>query len=108
MEIIYRACDGEEFASEEACRDHEKKHITFRMYDRHGRPTYSTDEALLVNLCHPNGGADFSWRCDEKYDTSDGIDKNSKPGWYWWDGYSYVLVDTQMLTALHNAGYFQQ
>lgn len=108
MEVIYRACDGKEFASEEACRDYEKKNITFKMYGLHGEPVYSTHEAMLVNLCHPNGGADFSGFCDREDSLSDGIGADTKPGWYWWNKVCYVLVNDKMITALLNAGYFQQ
>lgn len=108
MEIVYRACDGEEFDSQEACLKHEKKYVTFKMYTHCGEPTYSVEEALLVNLCQPRGGKDFVWHCETEgeYGASNGINKDSKPGWYWWHEGSYVLVDDDMITALYNAGYF--
>lgn len=108
MEVIYRAYDGEEFDSQEACLEHEKKNVTFKMYDRCGKPTYSAEEALLINLCHPEGGTNFSRLCEKEYTLSNGINADSTTGWYWWNEYSYVPVDTKMLTALRNAGYFQQ
>lgn len=106
MEIIYRAFDGEEFDSQEGCLEHEKKNATFRMYNDRGERVYSTEGIILVNLCRPNGGADFSRHCVMEDSLSDGINKNSEPGWYWWDGYGFVPADTKMLTALYNAGYF--
>ena len=108
MRVIYRADDGKEFCSQEACLEHEKKNVTFKMYNDRGERAYSTDGIILVNLCCLNGGADFSRHCMMEDSLSDGIDENSEPGWYWWDGYSFVPVDTKMLTALYNAGYFNK
>lgn len=108
MEVIYRACDGREFTSQEACLEYEKKNTTFRMYDRYGEPTDFVDKALLLNLCHPNSITDFLQRCEKEYSTSGGIYKDSEPGWYWWHEDGYILIDNKMVTALYLAGYFWQ
>ena len=81
MEIIYRACDGTEFDSQEACLEYEKGDVTFKMYSDRGERVYSTDGIILVNLCRPKGGADFSRHCMMEDSLSDGIDENSEPGW---------------------------
>lgn len=100
MEIIYRAFDGTEFGTEEACRDYESK-AEFKMWDNLGRPTNDVSNCVIVHFPDPAGTRAFINLCREADATTDGIDCEDY-GWFFWDDFNgeFHYMENAMMDAL--------
>lgn len=100
MEIIYRAFDGTEFGTEEACRDYECK-AEFKIWDYLGRPTNDVAGCVVAHFPDPTGTRAFINLAREVESTTDGIDYDDH-GWFIWDDFNgeYHYIEDETIDAL--------
>ena len=108
MEIIYRAFDGMEFRTKDACEQYERNNIGLKgvdMWDFRGEATDDTCHAYFLHLKDEDESAKVFITMSESEDGyHDGIE-DGDTGWYYWDecGERYVFMDEEIILAFAKA-----
>lgn len=108
MEIVYRAFDGTEFRTKDACAQYERNSIGLkgiRMWDFSGKPTEETNNAYFLHLDDEEEYAKVFIAMSENDDgCHDGIEDDDI-GWYYWDEYNerYVFMERDIILAFAKA-----
>lgn len=108
MEIIYRAFDGTEFRTKDACAQYEHNNIELKgvcMWDHRGKPTEETNNAYFLHLDNETESAAAFIAMSASFDGyHDGIE-DGDTGWYHWDWHDerYVFMESEIILAFAKA-----
>ena len=100
MKIVYRAYDGEEFDTAEACvRHEEKKGFHYEGWDYSGKFTTDPDDCVILYIENETGAKQFIDECDNEF-TIGGIDLEDT-GWFYWDEWEekYIYISLDIVDA---------
>lgn len=102
MEVIYRAIDGTEFKTEQACKEYELRFISgVKMWGRDGLPAKHPGYALVIYLEDENAAKGFRSLCDFYNESYSGIEEGIQGLFYWDEGLlEYRWVDPDILKPL--------
>ena len=108
MEIIYRAFDGTEFRTKDACALYERNNVELkgvRMWNVCGESTDASHNAYFLHLDDEMESAKAFIAMSESDDGyHDGIE-DGDTGWYYWDDYNerYVFMEGDIIRAFARA-----
>lgn len=106
MRVLFVASDGKEFNTEDDCLQYEQSSLSFRAYDREGRPTEVGHGVHLLHIIDEDeGGEAFQRLCEKENEDSGDIGYRSGEGWYWWDDFRFSPVDEELVRAMARACY---
>lgn len=110
MEIIYRAIDGTEFKTEQACKEYELRFVSgVKMWNRDGSLAKHPGYGLVVYLDGKDAAKGFRALCDFYNESYGGISEEDEGLFYWDEGldeYRWISDEDilrPLLTGMHHA-----
>jgi hypothetical protein len=102
MEVIYRAIDGTEFKTEQACREYELRFVSgVKMWNRDGLSVTHPSYGVVIYLDGKDAAKGFRALCDFYNDSYGGISEGDEGLFYWDDGLDeYRWIDEEIFKPL--------
>lgn len=108
MEIIYRAFDGMEFLTKDACEQYERNNAGLKgvsMWDFRGEATNETGNAYFVHLENGEDSAKVFIAMSENDDGYHAGIEYGYSGWFYWSECDecYVYMESEIILAFAKA-----